>query len=141
VLNTGLAEINSNMGGFSFGVDSNGNPGYRKPGADTVTPFKNISGGLDIKLYSKSSVNANAGTGITATSSTTASLEVSLSAFKTVTIHSGTFTVNGKAYTSGTVDVSGSDTGVLSIESSSYKSGGPPLSWDYSSPTAHITLE
>jgi len=31
------------MGGFSFSVDADGNPGYRKPGADTVTPFK--SGG------------------------------------------------------------------------------------------------
>jgi len=32
------------MGGFSFSVDADGNPGYRKPGADTVTPFK--KGGL-----------------------------------------------------------------------------------------------
>ena len=28
------------MGGLTFGVDSDGNPGYIKAGADTVTPFK-----------------------------------------------------------------------------------------------------
>ena len=33
-------EINSNMGGVRFGVDANGNYGYKKVGADTVIPFK-----------------------------------------------------------------------------------------------------
>ncbi len=32
-------EINSNMGGIRFGIDANGNYGYKKAGADTVIPF------------------------------------------------------------------------------------------------------
>ena len=32
--------INSNFGGCSFGMTEDGQPGYRKPGADTVYPFK-----------------------------------------------------------------------------------------------------
>ena len=31
---------NSNLGGIRFGVDAEGNYGYKKVGADTVTPFK-----------------------------------------------------------------------------------------------------
>lgn len=34
-----IDEINSNFGGLSFGMTEDGQPGYRKPGADTVTPF------------------------------------------------------------------------------------------------------
>ena len=33
-------EQNKNMGGLRFGVDSNGNAGYIKAGADSVIPFK-----------------------------------------------------------------------------------------------------
>ena len=33
------SEINSNMGGIRFGIDANGNYGYKKAGADTVIPF------------------------------------------------------------------------------------------------------
>lgn len=33
-------EQNKNMGGLRFGVDADGNYGYIKDGADTVTPFK-----------------------------------------------------------------------------------------------------
>ena len=36
-LNSNLAD---SLGGLTFGVDSDGNPGYIKAGADTVTPFK-----------------------------------------------------------------------------------------------------
>lgn len=39
-----LKELSKNMGGLRFGVDSDGNYGYYKDGADTVTPFK--SGGI-----------------------------------------------------------------------------------------------
>lgn len=35
-----LDEINSNLCGISFAQDANGNWGYRKPGADSVIPFK-----------------------------------------------------------------------------------------------------
>ena len=31
--------VNNSLGGLKFGVDSNGNYGYIKAGADTVTPF------------------------------------------------------------------------------------------------------
>ena len=34
-----LKEVNNSLGGLKFGVDSNGNYGYIKAGADTVTPF------------------------------------------------------------------------------------------------------
>lgn len=33
-------ELNSSLGGMKFGIDSNGNYGYIKAGADTVIPFK-----------------------------------------------------------------------------------------------------
>ena len=33
-------ELNSSLGGLQFGVDENGNYGYIKAGADSVTPFK-----------------------------------------------------------------------------------------------------
>ncbi len=36
-LNSNLAD---SLGGLTFGVDADGNPGYIKAGADTVTPFK-----------------------------------------------------------------------------------------------------
>ena len=32
--------LNNNLGGYSFGTTADGQPGYRKPGADTVTPFR-----------------------------------------------------------------------------------------------------
>lgn len=32
--------VNNSFGGLKFGVDSNGNYGYIKAGADAVTPFK-----------------------------------------------------------------------------------------------------
>ena len=35
----GLDNLTENMGGLSFGIDANGNYGYFKVGADTVTPF------------------------------------------------------------------------------------------------------
>ena len=34
-----LKEVNSSLGGMKFGIDSNGNYGYIKAGADTVIPF------------------------------------------------------------------------------------------------------
>ena len=33
--------VNNSLGGLKFGVDSDGNYGYIKVGADTVTPFSN----------------------------------------------------------------------------------------------------
>ena len=38
-------EINSNFGGLSFGMTEDGQPGFRKPGADTVYPFKQVDSG------------------------------------------------------------------------------------------------
>lgn len=35
-----VAEATESLNGLAFGTDSNGNWGYIKPGADTVTPFK-----------------------------------------------------------------------------------------------------
>ena len=36
-------QLNGNLGGIRFGQDENGNYGYYKVGADTVTPFSDIS--------------------------------------------------------------------------------------------------
>lgn len=35
-----IEKINSNLGGLTFGTTEDGQPGFRKPGADTVHPFK-----------------------------------------------------------------------------------------------------
>lgn len=35
-----VSTLNNNLGGYSFGETADGKPGYRKPGADTVIPFK-----------------------------------------------------------------------------------------------------
>ena len=34
-----LATLNNNLNGYSFGTTADGEPGFRKPGADTVIPF------------------------------------------------------------------------------------------------------
>lgn len=59
-LNSNLAD---SLGGLTFGVDSDGNPGYIKVGADTVTPFKSgvnftwgicgLSGSINLKNTGK----------------------------------------------------------------------------------------
>ena len=36
-----VKELNNSLGGIKFGIDSDGNYGYIKAGADTVTPFSN----------------------------------------------------------------------------------------------------
>ena len=39
-----VSKLNGNLGGYSFGETADGEPGYRKPGADTVIPFnKNVT--------------------------------------------------------------------------------------------------
>lgn len=49
--------LNNNLGGYSFGETADGKPGYRKPGADTVIPFKsgiaNLGVGIsfDVSMY------------------------------------------------------------------------------------------
>ena len=45
-LNSNLAD---SLGGITFGVDADGNYGYKKAGADTVTPFK--KGGTAKVIY------------------------------------------------------------------------------------------
>ena len=44
------------MGGLKFGVDSNGNYGYIKAGADSVTPFSSGKALLQVTYYSSSSI-------------------------------------------------------------------------------------
>ena len=34
--------LNNDLGGYSFGETADGKPGYRKPGADSVTPFSSF---------------------------------------------------------------------------------------------------
>ena len=38
-----LPSLNDKLGGFSFGTTADGKPGYRKPGADAVTPFSSTN--------------------------------------------------------------------------------------------------
>lgn len=52
--------MNSNLGGLSFAQDANGNWGYRKPGADSVIPFRSIDYG---KIYTLSKTTASLTTG------------------------------------------------------------------------------
>lgn len=40
VLDDKITQVNSNFGGMTFGIDTNGNYGYKKTGADSVIPFK-----------------------------------------------------------------------------------------------------
>lgn len=39
-----IKEINNNLAGLSFGITAGGEWGYRKPGADAVTPFSSFRG-------------------------------------------------------------------------------------------------
>lgn len=47
----GCMALNGLLGGMSFGVDADGNYGYIKAGADTVTPFKSSSAVLVWSVY------------------------------------------------------------------------------------------
>ena len=42
-LQQAYSTLNSNLGGLKFGIDSDGNYGYIKAGADSVTPFSNTA--------------------------------------------------------------------------------------------------
>ena len=43
--------LNADLANIKFGVDSDGNYGYIKPGADTVTPFKDLTWGTPFKTH------------------------------------------------------------------------------------------
>lgn len=47
--------FNNSLGGLKFGIDENGNYGYIKVGADTVTPFKKGGKLIAIGKFSDSS--------------------------------------------------------------------------------------
>lgn len=49
-LNNAIDELKNDLGGVRFGIDENGNYGYIKAGADTVTPFSS-GGGSGGMLY------------------------------------------------------------------------------------------
>lgn len=46
--------LNSNLGGLRFGIDADGNYGYKKAGADTVIPFSKSIDTLNEPFYSDS---------------------------------------------------------------------------------------
>lgn len=49
---TVVSDLNRSLGGLQFGIDENGNYGYIKDGADTVTPFKSgFSGSYNANTY------------------------------------------------------------------------------------------
>lgn len=52
-----VKEVYSSFGGLKFGKDSDGNYGYIKDGADTVTPFKSGFNGADIYMSGTNSGN------------------------------------------------------------------------------------
>ena len=56
-----MCKLTSSLGGLQFGVDANGNYGYIKAGADSVTPFKKACS--VITLSSSYSVNVSSGLG------------------------------------------------------------------------------
>ena len=45
-----IGELSNNLNGFSFGTTADGEPGYRKPGADAVIPFKGTPKSLDLSV-------------------------------------------------------------------------------------------
>lgn len=51
--------LNGNFGGIKFGQDENGNYGYYKVGADTVTPFKSFNGEFQIITWTMSNSASN----------------------------------------------------------------------------------
>ena len=54
-----IDRINSNFGGLSFGMTEDGQPGYRKPGADTVHPFSHIFDAHEcVNIYSNKRNNS-----------------------------------------------------------------------------------
>ena len=55
-VNTNFTTLNNKVP-FSFGIDANGNYGYYKDGADTVTPFK--KGTYDVILVGVGEINSN----------------------------------------------------------------------------------
>ena len=63
-VNEGFNEVNSNLP-FALGIDDNGNYGYIKAGADTVTPFRslinlgNVSGYCVPKTFDISKIASN----------------------------------------------------------------------------------
>lgn len=64
--NSNLAD---SLGGITFGVDDDGNYGYKKAGADTVTPFKNAEAILSNVIFncinSQNTIWGSTGTGVT----------------------------------------------------------------------------
>lgn len=52
--------LNANMGGLKFGYDADGNYGYYKVGADTLTPFK--SGGFNYDVTAQGTATPKNGT-------------------------------------------------------------------------------
>ena len=56
--------LNSNLGGIRFGIDADGNYGYKKVGADTVIPFIR-----DINIGDKFSVSLTGSHNLTTTAS------------------------------------------------------------------------
>lgn len=118
-----LKEINNNMGGLRFGVDSDGNYGYYKDGADTVTPFK--SGGeisVDaVSMLLSGSISTTTTVSFTGLKSIT--FKMLTSGTVTVTYDDGTtkdITVNtgSTGITSRTINVVGANKIVIKTQSS-----------------------
>lgn len=55
-INSTVDTLNQSLNGFKFGIDENGDPGYIKAGADTVTPFKKGSTIMSIGNFSTNTV-------------------------------------------------------------------------------------
>lgn len=69
-----ITEVNDSLGGMQFGIDENGNYGYIKDGADTVTPFNDkIIKTTSLSMINGSTKNINFSDVITNPSDYTAS--------------------------------------------------------------------
>ena len=53
-LESNVNQLEANLGGVTFGIDADGNYGYKKAGADAVIPFSSTNLLLDVALVQNS---------------------------------------------------------------------------------------
>lgn len=97
-----VSQVNENtdaLNGFRFGRDSNGNYGYYKAGADTVTPFRNPSGTAQASDVVKGKTFSNStGDNIEGTMWNRGAVSAYVNPNGQYTVPSGYHNGNGKVY-------------------------------------------
>lgn len=126
-LTSAVNSLQSDFGGMKFGVDANGNYGYYKAGADTVTPFKS---GFTISSLNVGGKTSTLDAGNDGRATTTITIDVSkyskinfgdytavyggASAISSITAD-GTIIVNKQYITNESIDVSNYNTVTINL--------------------------